>query len=267
MMNAERHNIQHSSFLKGGISFLMYHQVGDFPPMNAHRASYCRYDRFRAQMNFLRIFRYHVLDMDTALTALQGKSEIPPRSVVLTFDDGCENFYEYAYPVLKKYGFPAIVYIVSGLVGKSAEWFLRDGRHAPQLMGKERIREICRANPPLFPLISFGAHGMTHIHLAKADEKRLREEIYNSKAMLEDISGEKVRHFCYPYGSYSKEVMEIAKEAGYVSAVTCSRGMACPGDDLLQIPRKAISYGDSILGFFWKLTMKNRRKTPPIISG
>lgn len=226
--------------------------------MKAHRASYCHYKRFRAQMNFLRFFRYHVLDMDTAVFALKRKKEMPPRSVVLTFDDGCENFYEYAYPVLKRHEFPAIVYIVSGLVGKRAEWFSREGRPAPLLMDKERIRELRKSG------ITFGTHGMTHIRLAEADKKRQRWEIYNSKAILEDILGEKVRHFCYPYGSYSKEVMEMTKEAGYGSAVTCSRGMAYSGDDLLQLPRKAISYGDSLLGFFWKLTMKNRRKTPPI---
>ena len=258
MMNTKRHNIKHSAFLKEGISILMYHQVGDFSPMKTHRASYCHYRRFSAQMKLLSLLGYHVMDFETAIKAIEEKTEIPPLSVVLTFDDGCRNFYEYAYPVLKKFRFPAIVYVVSGLIGKKAEWFSREDRHAPALMSEDILLEL-RKNG-----IIFGAHGMSHVRLAETETARQREEIFKSKAVLEDILGEEVRHFCYPYGSYDKAVLNLTKEAGYKTAVTCSRGTAYPGDDLLQLPRKAISYGDSLAGFLWKIHIKNKRKTPPL---
>ena len=105
------------------ISILMYHQVGDFPRMDAHRSTYCHYRRFAAQMAYLHRFGYHVLRLGDALDALRGARPIPPRAVVLTFDDGYENFYEHAYPALARYGFPAMVYLLSGFIGQDATWF------------------------------------------------------------------------------------------------------------------------------------------------
>jgi peptidoglycan/xylan/chitin deacetylase (PgdA/CDA1 family) len=239
-----------------GISILMYHQVGDFAPMRAHRSTYCHYERFAAQMAHLRRFDYRVLRLDDALTMLRGERPIPPRAVVITFDDGYENFHEYAYPVLQRHGFPAIVYLLAGYIGKNAEWFASDGRDTPPLMSADRIRALRRAG------IDFGSHGVNHLKLAQIDRTRMRDEVYQSKAMLEDLLGEEMRHFCYPYGDHDAEVVEAARSAGYASGATCVRGAARPGEDLLQLPRKAISYGDNLLGYAWKLHRKNERAAP-----
>ena len=236
------------------ISILMYHQVGDFPPMRGHRSTYCHYRRFTSQMAYLHRFGYSVIGLDAALEGLRGERPIPPRAVVLTFDDGYENFYEYAYPVLARYGFPAMVYLISGLIGKDAEWFAGDGRATPVLMDADRIRQLRRAG------IDFGSHGVSHIKLAQTEPARMREDIFRSKAELEALLGEEVRHFCYPYGSHNDSVVETAREAGYASAVTCERAAAVASDDPLALPRKAISYGDNLVGYFWKLHMKNKPK-------
>jgi peptidoglycan/xylan/chitin deacetylase (PgdA/CDA1 family) len=240
--------------MRDKISILMYHQVGDFAPMSAHRSTYCHYRRFAAQMAYLHRFGYRVLSLDQVLDGLAGERPIPPRAVALTFDDGYENFYQYAFPVLQRYGFPAMVYLISGLVGGKADWFAADGRDTPPLMDASRIRQLRRSG------IDFGSHGVSHVKLAKVEPARMREEIIDSKARLEALLGEAVGHFCYPYGSHSPEVVETARAAGYRSAVTCVRAAAVPGTDPLALPRKAISYGDNLLGYFWKLAMKNRPK-------
>jgi len=236
------------------ISILMYHQVGDFPRMAAHRSTYCHYRRFAAQMAYLHRFGYHVLRLDEAREALSGARPIPSRAVVLTFDDGYENFYEHAYPALARYGFPAMVYLLSGFIGRDATWFAADGRATPPLLSRDRILELRRAG------IDFGSHGVSHAKLARVDRGRAREEIECSKVALEELLGEEVRHFCYPYGSHDSQVVELARAAGYATAVTCVRAAATPADDPLALPRKAISWGDSLAGYFWKLEMKNRRK-------
>ena len=236
------------------ISILMYHQVGDFPPMQGHRSTYCHYRRFAAQMAYLSRFGYNVIGLDAALAGLRGERRIPPRAVVLTFDDGYENFYEHAYPALARYGFPAMVYLLSGLIGKDADWFAGDGRATPALMDADRVRQLRQAG------IDFGSHGVTHVKLAQTDREHVREEIFRSKAALEELLDEEVRHFCYPYGSHNDAVVETAREAGYASAVTCERAAAVPSDDPLALPRKAISYGDNLVGYFWKLHMKNKPK-------
>lgn len=240
------------------ISILMYHQVGDFPAMDGHRSTYCHYKRFQAQMGMLHRFGYSVLSLDQALDCLAGRKTTPPRSVVLTFDDGYENFYEYAWPVLEKYGFPSIVYLISSLVGKPSSWFAADGRDTPPLMDATRIRDLHRLG------VDFGAHSATHVKLAEQSPERAREEVFRSKAELEDLLGEPVLNFCYPYGSHDLHTVEAVAEAGFRTAVSCVRASATPEDDPLTLPRKAISYGDTLPGVWWKLHMKHQPKRTPI---
>jgi peptidoglycan/xylan/chitin deacetylase (PgdA/CDA1 family) len=237
-----------------GINILMYHQVGDFTPMRGHRSTYCHYRRFAAQMAYLHRFGYRVLRLEEALASLAGEREVPVRAVVLTFDDGYENFYEYAYPELARYGFPAMVYLISDLVGQESSWFAKDGRATPPLMDATRIRQLRRAG------IDFGSHGAAHVKLREQGEARIRDEVGRSKAALEDLLGEKVEHFCYPYGSYDLRSLLAVADAGYRSATTCVRALAQPADDPLALPRKAISFGDTLPGFVWKLHVKNAAK-------
>jgi len=240
------------------ISILMYHQVGDFVPMRAHRSTYCHYRRFQRQMGFLRRFRFNVLRLDEALACLSGKRPIPPRAVVLTFDDGYENFYEYAWPVLDRCGFPAMVYLLSGFLGRPSDWFARDGRETPALMNRDRILQLRELG------VDFGSHGVSHVRLAEVDAQTVQREVTESKAQLEELLGGEVRHFCYPYGSHDRTAVDAVRAAGYTSAVTCLRAAATPAFDPLLLPRKAISYGDNLAGYFWKLAMKDRPKQAPL---
>jgi peptidoglycan/xylan/chitin deacetylase (PgdA/CDA1 family) len=236
----------------------MYHQVGRFAPMRAHRSTYCSVERFAAQMRYLARFGYRVLGMDEVLACLSGKHPIPARAVALTFDDGYENFYEHAWPVLQSHRFPAIVYVITSLVGQRAEWLAAEGRDAPPMMSASRIRQLRREG------VQFGSHSESHLRLAGQDRARVRQEVERSKAALEDILGEPVMHFCYPYGSHDLPALEAVAAAGYRSATTCLRGPASALDDPLSLPRKAISYGDSLLGVIWKLHAKNRLKGSPL---
>ena len=242
-----------------GINILMYHQVGRFEPMKAHRSTYCDHRRFASQMRYLRRFDYTVLSLPAALACLRGERPIPPRAVVLTFDDGYENFYEYAWPVLKQHGYPAMVYLISSMLGQPSRWFAADGRDTPPLMSAARVRQL-RAEG-----VDFGAHSVSHVRLAKQqDTAQIRREVFDSKAMLEDVLGEAVPHFCYPYGSHDRRVVDAVADAGFESATTCVRSPATHADDPLTLPRKAISFGDNLIGYFWRLHVKNTSKVPVI---
>jgi peptidoglycan/xylan/chitin deacetylase (PgdA/CDA1 family) len=237
------------------ISILMYHQVGEFAPMKAHRANYCDHRRFASQMAFLKRFGYRVLELDRALACLRSEQAAPPRAVVLTFDDAYENFLDYALPVLRHHGFPATVYAISGWVGKRAEWFAKDpGRPIPNLMSAAQLREIRAAG------MTVGSHTASHPKLADLDPDRQRRELADSRSALEDLLGEEVRHLCYPFGSFDLNAVRAAAGTGYVSATTCLRGPAEPQDHPLALPRKAISFGDDLIGYFWKLSFKNKPK-------
>ena len=236
----------------GSVSILMYHQIGEFAPMDAHRSTYCDHRRFAAQMAWLHRLRYSVLRLDDALAGLRGERPLPARAVVLTFDDGYENFYEYAMPQLVRYGFPAMVYALADRLGQPSAWFAADGRATPPLMSAARLRELRHAG------IDIGSHGLTHRRLAEIARPAANDEIARSRDRLEQILGEPVMHFCYPYGSYDDAVVAMAAAAGYRSAVTCDRASASPGVEPLRLPRKAISFGDSLAGYAWKLHMKTQ---------
>ncbi len=244
--------------MNSGINILMYHQVGEFAPMQAHRSTYCDHRRFASQMGYLARFGYRVLSMDEVLACLRGQMPVPPRAVALTFDDGYENFYEYAFPVLQKHGFPAMVYLISSMLGQPSSWFARDGRATPMLMSAERVRQLRAAG------VDFGSHSATHLKLAEVDDATIHEEVSRSKRELEDVLGEPVRHFCYPYGSHDLRAVEAVAAAGYECATTCVRAPATTADDPLTLPRKAVSWGDNLLGLAWRLHMKNTPKQPPI---
>ncbi|MBR0566818.1 polysaccharide deacetylase family protein [Azoarcus sp. L1K30] len=240
------------------INILMYHQVGEFAPMKAHQSTYCDHRRFASQMAWLARGGYSVLSMDDVLACVRGEKPTPPRAVALTFDDGYENFYEYAFPVLQRHGFPAMVYLIADMLGQPSSWFAADGRATPPLMDVPRIRQLHREG------IDFGSHSATHVKLAKCEDRRIEDEVTRSKAILEDVLGEAVNHFCYPYGSHDLRAVNAVAAAGYLTATTCARAPATPADDPLTLPRKAITHGDNLIGFLWRVHVKNTPRNPPI---
>ena len=237
------------------ISILMYHQIGAFAPMRVHRANYCDHRRFARQMGLLRHMGFHVLDLDRALSCLRGEHPTPARALVLTFDDAYEGFIDYALPVLTAHGFPATVYAISGWLGRRAEWFSKDpGRAIPTLMSANQLRAIRAAG------IRIGSHTANHLKLGEVPADVQAEEIKRSKASLEDLLGEEVRHLCYPFGSFDLGAIRAARDAGYASATTCLRGAATADDHPLALPRKGISFGDNLIGYAWKLAAKHAPK-------
>lgn len=235
------------------VSILMYHQVGEFPSPKAHRACFCHVRRFANQMRYLQLFGYSVISLDAAYKGLFEGAPLPQRPVVLTFDDGYENFREYAWPILQRYGFPASVFLVTERLGKPAGWLDDGGSNAP-LMSPATIRALHREG------VHFGSHSLSHPRLSKIDPARMQAEIIDSKRSLEDLLGVAVPDFCYPYGDYDTRVRDTVAEAGYRLGLTCIRGAANTADNALEIPRKAISYGDNLAGYVWKLHMKHARK-------
>ncbi|MFV0408509.1 MAG: polysaccharide deacetylase family protein [Paracoccus sp. (in: a-proteobacteria)] len=242
-----------------GISIFMYHQIGTFPDIRTHRASYCDTGRFRAQMQALKRLRVPVISMSDAASALRGETPMPRRAAVLTFDDGCRNFRENALPVLEEFGFPSIVYAIAGMAGGNAGWLAEAGHATPPLMTWDELREIRKRG------VEIGSHSLHHIHLAEQDPSIQLQEMTRSKDQLEQELGEPVPHMCYPYGSHDLNTLQAASQAGYETGVTCQRAAATPAFDPLALPRKAISYGDDRFGFLWKLYMKDAPKGQALV--
>jgi peptidoglycan/xylan/chitin deacetylase (PgdA/CDA1 family) len=235
------------------LSILMYHQIGLYPRPDAHRALFCHIDRFRSQLRYLKLAGFKVLSLAEANRCLFHGEALPPRSVVITVDDGYDDFREHAWPALQEYGFPATVYLVSSLIGKSASW-LTDRSELPRLMDANGVRQLHKEG------CHFGSHAVSHPRLSRLAPEAMRAEIFDSKKTIEDLLGASVPDFCYPYGDYTLRARDLVQEAGYETATTCIRGAANLSDNPFELTRKAISWGDNLIGFAWKLHVKHERK-------
>jgi peptidoglycan/xylan/chitin deacetylase (PgdA/CDA1 family) len=239
-----------------GISILMYHQMGDFPTVRLHRASYTQLVDFKRHLAWLHRRGASVMSMTDAMRALRGEIPIPERAVVLTFDDGYQSFIDSAVPALAEYGYPAIVYVLAERAGDQADWYAVDGQPTPRLMEWAQVRELKALG------MEVGSHGLRHTKLAGLSEAPLRHEVSDSRKIIEDRLGQAVPHFCYPFGSVDRAAVRACAEAGYETAVTCQRGAARADLDPLALPRKSVRQGDGVVSLMWKLAMKNRLKGP-----
>lgn len=233
------------------ISILMYHQVGEFDNITRLKVNYCHVKRFRQQMAFLSRWGYNVISLTQAVRGLLGEVDLPDHSIVITFDDGYENFYQYAYPVLKKYNFPATVYVVAGELGGMSDWLAEGNMPAERLMNLDQIKTVQSGG------IEIGSHAVHHYRLTQIAEEEMKGEINSSKEILEEKLQTSVEHVCYPYGDHNKKVVEVARMAGYKSGVTTIKGAATNAHDALALPRKAISFRDNRYRFWRNLHFKN----------
>ena len=233
------------------LSILMYHQVGEFENVTRLKANFCHVKRFEKQMHFLKRWNYNVISLTDAIKGLKGEIDLPKHSVVITFDDGYENFYDYAFPILKELNLPSTVYAVAGLVGKPSDWLYEDDIQPAPLMTLDQMLEVQKHG------VDFGSHAISHPRLSKIDRADMRREVFESKAMLEDMLNRPVEHICYPYGDHDQMVVEASREAGFLSGTTIIKGSAWSEHDALALPRKAISFNDSLYRFWRNMHFKH----------
>ncbi len=161
-------------------------------------------EKFASEMQYLKDNGYEAVSMDIFLKE-NLKKPLPAKPVIICFDDGWKSAYSVAFPVLKKLGFTANLFLVTSCIG------------APAFLDWPQCREMAAAG---FTICS---HSITHAHLTRfldkekpADYiKRIRFELEDSKRVLEKQLGNPVRHFAYPYGDYTEAVAFLAKQAGY----------------------------------------------------
>jgi peptidoglycan/xylan/chitin deacetylase (PgdA/CDA1 family) len=134
--------------------------------------------------------------------------------ISITFDDGYENIYHHAYPILKEYGFSATIFLITDFVGKENSWDVNMGWRRFRHLSWEEIHEM-KGNG-----ITFGSHTVTHRDLTKLPLDEVKMELSESKRILEEKIGKEVRYLSYPFGRYTDEIQEIAKEIGYSKAFT-----------------------------------------------
>ncbi len=212
------------------VPIMMYHNVdySDKPRMNLVTP-----ENFAKQMAYLHKHGYHVIAFSELVNSIREKKPLPQKSVVITFDDGYEDNYTNAFPVLKQYHFPAIIFIVTDVVSK------------PGFLTWEQIKEMEKSD------ISFGSHTRLHTYLPSLDKAEQRNQIRGSKEILEQQLEHSIEYFAYPSGGFNNSIIALLKEAGYKAACTTNRGYHRSNDDPYIIKRIRFGNNDDLDISLW----------------
>jgi len=206
------------------IPILMYHYIGNNPnPKDKARDSLSvSPDKFEAQMDYLSKNGYTPITLDTLYGIFNKQTTAPPKPVVLTFDDGYIDFYNTAFPILRRFNFHAVEFIPTGLIGGG------------YYMDWNQIKEIQSSG-----LITFEAHTVNHVNLASLSYAQALRQMQDSKNVLFQQTGYPVNFIAYPYGASNTGVQKAARQAGFVGGVGTWFGkVSGPG---INLPRIRVS--------------------------
>jgi peptidoglycan/xylan/chitin deacetylase (PgdA/CDA1 family) len=238
--------------LQKPIPILMYHSIASMPKGTVMRSLHVPPRLFKLQMWLLKIFGFKGLSMGELQPYLEGKKT--GKVVGITFDDGFKNNLLYALPILQKNEFSATCYIISQNIGGINHWDLDKGIDENPLMDEVEIKEWIASG------MEIGSHTQNHVYLADIDTKNATKEILQSKLDLEKQFDCPINHFCYPYGSYNDEIVNITKDAGYQTATTVNRSRIHCDDNLLTLSRIPITHRTFAHLFLMKILSKYEDK-------
>jgi peptidoglycan/xylan/chitin deacetylase (PgdA/CDA1 family) len=225
---------------------LMYHIVAE--PGSAQEARYCCRPRsFEAQMRHLGEAGLRALPLDAIADALERRAPWPDGGVAVTFDDGFADTFANALPVLARYRIPATMFAVSDRIGANNDWMSARGFPKRRLMSASELREMSAAG------VTIGSHTRTHPRLPALDAEAKRGEIRGSKARLEDVLGQSVTAFAYPYGLFDDDARQAVAEAGYRVACSTRSGFNDPDVDRFLLRRIEVFGADNLWQFRQKL--------------
>lgn len=215
------------------VPILMYHHVAP-----GHRDSklFVSPEAFERQVGFLARRGFRVITLEELVRTIRRGERVRSKTVLITFDDGFRDFYEHAYPVLKRHGVPATVFAVANDVGKAREF---------PFCSWEELREMSDHG------IEVGSHTLTHAFLPKLEVRALEREIGESKKILEAGLGKPVRFLSYPGGGFDDRARQAAKAVGYEAAVATHPGASYGDRDLWTLRRLRVSRSCDNLFWFW----------------
>jgi peptidoglycan/xylan/chitin deacetylase (PgdA/CDA1 family) len=231
------------------VPILCYHRFG-----NGASKMIVAPSQFEAQLAWLAQHNYRVLRLSDLAGFLAGREALPQRSVVITIDDGYESVYRHAYPLLKKYGFAATLFMYSDFigVGEGLSW--------------AQLQEMASSG-----LIDLQAHSKTHRNMMERGSgetdaiyrQNIEQELRTPRQVLERklaAAGVRVRHFAYPFGDANDWVLEGMRRNDYELGVTVNPG----GNPFYAHPlmlRRTMIFGDHDLDDF-KARLQTRKPTP-----
>lgn len=230
------------------LAVLLYHAIADLEddPLLA------RYsvppDRFAEHLDYLGKRGWAFVSLEQVLAAFDRGHPLPPRAVLVTFDDAYADLRHTAGPALSRRGIPALAFAVAGQIGGTNVWDSRNGATELDLLDADGLREVSGQG------IEIGAHTVTHRPLTEVPVGELEEELAGAARLLEGAGVPRPRAFAYPYGHWDSRVADAVAEAGYEIAFSVDRGAVWNAANRYALPRIAVHADDSGRGLHMKLT-------------
>lgn len=223
---------------------LTYHRIGE--PSRQEPPGTISPRTFRLHLECLKDQGYTTVTADNLRQALQGRACMPPRPVMLTFDDGYADLATHAFPAMLSAGCTGTVFVVTSRIGRTNTWDQARGWRALPLLSAEQIRFWAERG------IEFGAHSRTHPHLTRLSPTDLAAELGGSAHDLSCLLGRAACSLAYPHGAHNTAVRDIAVRH-FDLAFGCQEGLNHPGSDPWRIRRTMVQAADALNDFCYRL--------------
>lgn len=222
---------------RNGRRILMYHSVSNLSDKKENNKNIYEISEklFYQQMLYLKS------NFSNALRKIEFKdlSNQPGLIVNITFDDGYKDNLRIVAPIMEELKIPFTVFITTDYLESSYSSYL----------DKNELRELAS-----MPLVEIGSHSLSHTNLTDLNDDKIFHEISSSKSLIEDIIGDEVHGFSYPYGGVSKRIRDIVEESGYLYATNSCFALNSINDDKFMLSRNEIWNTDSISIFHEKMS-------------
>lgn len=217
------------------VPILMYHYVS-VPPPDADKY---RLDlsvtpaNFEAQVEYLAIEGYRSIRLSDLADHLLNGTPLPPKPIILTFDDGYSDMYQNVLPILKNYGFTATFFIVTDFI---------DNKN-PAYLTWDQVKELANAG------MEIGSHTLNHPDLSGKSRAFQSNQILGSKTIIESRLGIPVKSFSYPSTQYDSTTLDLLRSAGYLVAVTENQGLVQSSAQIYELKRVRVRGSFSVADF------------------
>ena len=222
---------------EANVPILMYHHIGDLPidATELQTTWTVTSKNFDAQMQWLAHSSFHPISMAQLVAHLKNRQPLPAKPIIISFDDGWEEQFSTAFPIMTRYGLSGTFFVYTQPLDHT------------EFMTWAQVQALAAGG------MDIQSHSITHPHLRTMAPDAAFKEIADSKATLEKRLGRPVVAFCYPFGEHNNAIVEMVKRAGYESAVTLASGYRQRTDEIYLLRRIRVSYHDALDDFVKRL--------------
>lgn len=226
------------------VPILLYHHIAVRQSENVY---YISPNTFQQQMHLLHQWGYKTISVELLVTAIKQGVDLPPKPVIITFDDGSQTVYTNALPIMQRYDFSGTAYIVYNYVGTR------------NYMKSEEIRELYASGWEI------GSHSLSHADLTERSDRQ-RQEIVESRRRLQALLGVPVLSFSYPFGAYDEESVQYAHYTGYLAALGLGNQTLQGSKNLFYLYRQPVQGSDDLRTFALLLPWREDLENLPAIT-